>query len=209
MQQTDAASAVDGPVSIRLSVFGPLEIEWRGSSVPFPSERLRGKGAATALSLLKALVCQPQRFASRDWILEQFWPESSRRSAEERLHDVATGLRQILCPSSSTKILHYIHGGPGSGNGYQLEGSPRLWVDADAFRWYVEQALRLDRYGQPSLTLWEHAYHLASRGPFLLEDFYCDWTRLRRQEIEGQYRQCVHRLAALLREAGLLEEAIL
>src|SRR5579859_2012688 len=209
MQQTDATSAVDGPVSIRLSVFGPLGIEWRGSSVPFPPERLRGKGAATALSLLKALLCQPLRFASRDWILEQFWPESSRKSAEERLHDVATGLRQILCPTSATKILHYIHAGPRSGSGYRLEAYPGLWVDADAFEWYMEQALRLDRFDHPSLTLWEQAYQLASRGPFLPEEIYCDWAVQRRQDLEGKYRQCVHRIAHLLRESGYREEAIL
>src|SRR5579859_4172942 len=209
MQQTDATSAVDGPVSIRLSVFGPLGIEWRGSSVPFPPERLRGKGAATALSLLKALLCQPLRFASRDWILEQFWPESSRKSAEERLHDVATGLRQILCPTSATKILHYIHAGPRSGSGYRLEAYPGLWVDADAFEWYMEQALRLDRFGHSSLSLWEQAYQLASRGPFLPEETYCDWAAQRRQDLEGKYRQCVHRIAHLLRESGYREEAIL
>src|SRR5579859_7203386 len=209
MQQPDGTNEIGSPTSICVYVFGPLGIEWRGHPAPFPAERLRGKGSASALALLKALICQPRRFAPRDWILEQFWPDSPRKTAEERLHDVATVLRQILCPTSTTKILHYVHGGPRSGSGYQLESHPHLWVDADAFGWYVEQAIRQDRFGQPSLALWEQAYQLASRGPFLPEDCYANWASPRRQEIEGRYRQCVHRLAALLREAGYTEEAIL
>jgi DNA-binding SARP family transcriptional activator len=196
---------------LRISLFGPLALEWVGDDgtlSPLPQERFAGRGAAPALGLLKALLCCPNRFATRDWLMEQFWPDTPQSKAEERLNDVASGLRTLLRPAGSqAKILHYVHGT--SSSGYRLEDYPMIWVDADAFRWYVEQAARFDRFGQDALSLWEHAYQLASRGPFLLEERYSEWASARREDLAGQYRQCVHRLAALLRERGATEQAIL
>jgi DNA-binding SARP family transcriptional activator len=195
---------------LRISTFGPLTIEWVGQPLPFPVERLSGRGAAPALALLRALISQPHRFALRDWLMEQFWPDSAHSRAEERLDDVASGLRSLLRPpGSQAKILHYVYGIKGSGSGYRLENYPVIWVDADAFCWCVEQAARLDRFGEPSLSYWEQAYQLAARGTFLLEEPYSDWAAARRASLQGQYRQCVHRLTALLRQAGAREEAVL
>ncbi|HYU74503.1 MAG TPA: tyrosine/phenylalanine carboxypeptidase domain-containing protein [Ktedonobacteraceae bacterium] len=195
---------------LRISVLGPFHIKWVGQTAPFPPERLQGRGAAPALGLLKALLCRPNRFASRDWLMEQFWPESSRSKAEERLDDVASGLRSLLRPpGSQAKILHFVYGSNGRGSGYRLEGYPQIWVDADAFCWYVEHAVLMDRFGQDSLAIWEQAYQLASRGTFLPEESYSDWAQSRRELLEGYYRQCTHRLAHLLREARADEEAML
>ncbi|BCL79606.1 hypothetical protein ccbrp13_20710 [Ktedonobacteria bacterium brp13] len=195
---------------LRISVLGPLDIEWVGQSAPFPQERLTGRGATPALGLLKALLSQPHRFATRDWLLEQFWPESAISSAQERLNDVASGLRTLLRPpGSAAKILHYVYGSNGKGSGYRLEGYPLIWVDADAFTWSLEQAARFERFGQDALPLWEQAYQLGSRGQFLPEEVYSDWAKARREDLTGQYRQCVHRLSTLLRERGATEQALL
>ncbi len=210
-----AAPVADGPAAnsdtlLRISTFGPFGIEWVGQGIPFPPERLQGRGAAPALGLFKALLCQPDRFALRDWLMEQFWPESPRSKAEERLDDVASGLRGLLRPpESAAKILHFVYGSNGKGSGYRLEGYPQIWVDAEAFVWYVEHAALMDRFGQDSLSIWEHAYRLASRGIFLPEEGYSDWAQPRREALEGSYRQCTHRLAHLLQEAGAHEEAML
>ncbi|BCL79635.1 hypothetical protein ccbrp13_21000 [Ktedonobacteria bacterium brp13] len=195
---------------LRISVLGPLDIEWEGQSTLFPQERLTGRGATPALGLLKALLSQPHRFATRDWLLEQFWPESAISSAQERLNDVASGLRTLLRPrGSAAKILHYVYGSNGKGSGYRLEGYPLIWVDADAFVWSLEQAARFERFGQDALPLWEQAYQLGSRGQFLPEEVYSDWAKARREDLAGQYRQCVHRLTTLLRERGATEQAML
>jgi tetratricopeptide (TPR) repeat protein len=195
---------------IRIYVLGPLTIEWSQEVMPFPKERLVGRGAAPALGLIKALISQPHRFALRDWLMEQFWPNTQRSRAEERLDDVASGLRSLLRPpGSQAKILQYIHGSNGKGCGYQLESYPLIWVDADALSWYVEQAARCERFGQDALSLWEQAFQLASRGDFLPEELYSDWATSRRESVVGQYRQCVHRLTALLREGGATEQAVL
>ncbi len=193
---------------LRIYVLGTLDIQWYES--PFPKERMLGRGVAPALGLLKSCISQKDRFALRDWLMEQFWPESARSRADERLDDVASGLRGLLRPPGSTaKILHFVYGKDGKGNGYRLSNYPQIWVDADAFEWYVSQAARLDRFGHDSLSLWEHAYCLGSRGEFLPDERYSDWAQPRREQIAGQYRQCVHRVAQLLCEIGAYEEALL
>ena len=193
---------------LRISVLGTLDIQWPDR--PFPKERMLGRGVAPALGLLKAHLTQPDRFALRDWLLEQFWPRSPLSLAAERLDDVASGLRGLLRPPGcNAKILHFVYGKNGKGNGYRLEGYPQIWVDAEAFEWYVEQAARLDRFGRDSLSLWEQAYKLGSRGEFLPDERYSDWAQPRRARLQGQYRQCVHRVVQLLREIGAYEEALL
>jgi DNA-binding SARP family transcriptional activator len=199
--------------TLHISLFGPLALEWvdaDGERSTLPRERLAGRGVAPALGLLKALLCCPHRFATRDWLLEQFWPDTTQSKAEERLNDVASGLRTLLRPvGSSDKILHYVYGTSTSGSGYRLEDYPLIWVDADAFCWYVEQATRFERFGQDALPLWERAYQLAARGPFLLEERYSEWACESRDLLAAQYRQCVHRVASLLRERGAREQALL
>ena len=195
---------------LRIYVLGTLDIQWPGINIPFPRERMLGRGAAPALGLLKAHLTQPDRFALRDWLMEQFWPKSPYSNADERLDDVASSLRGLLRPPEShAKILHFVYGKDGKGNGYRLEGYPQIWVDADAFEWYVQQAARLDRFGHDSLSLWEEAYQLGSRGEFLPDEWYSDWAQPRRELLQGQYRQCVHRVVQILRESGAYEQAIL
>ncbi|MEO9029371.1 MAG: BTAD domain-containing putative transcriptional regulator, partial [Ktedonobacteraceae bacterium] len=179
-------------------------------ATPLPAERLQGRGAAPALALLKALLGCPDRFASRDWLLEQLWPDSPSRSAKERLDDVASILRGLLRPvGNQAKILHYVYGSDGKGAGYRLDAYPSLWCDADAFVWYVEHATLLDRLGKDSIACWERAYLLASRGMYLPEHLYEDWARRRRETFEGLLRDCVQRWSHLLRHTGHGDEAIL
>jgi DNA-binding SARP family transcriptional activator len=199
--------------SLRVFTFGPFRIEWidpsTGQATPLPAERLHGRGAAPSLALLKALLGRPDRFATRDWIMDQFWPESKRRSAEERLDDVASSLRALLRPEgSSAKLVQYVYGSDGRGAGYRLAGYPQVWCDTDAFVWYVEHASLLDRMGQDSSACWQRAYELAARGMYLPEHLYEDWARARRETLEGLLRDCVLRWSQLLRQAGHVDEAI-
>ena len=198
-----------GPL-LRIWTCGPLAIEWGQSHTPIPSDRFIGRGAVPALGLLKVLLSQPNRFAARDWLLDQFWPESTTSNAEERLHNVATHLRQLVRLSGSQeKFLHYLYDFQGHGGGYRLSDYPLIWVDADALAWNVKEAARFERFGEDALPLWERAYQLASRGEFLPEERYSDWATTRREEVAGQYRQSVHRYSVLLRERGATEQALL
>jgi DNA-binding SARP family transcriptional activator len=200
---------------LRITTFGPLLIECLDASpqhsqrrqyVPLSVEqnkKMQGKGAALALSLLKILLSQPARHAPRDVLMELLWPDTGRQQASDRLDDAASTLRCLLRPAGSKlDLVPLVHGAKGNGNGYQLAPYPLIWVDAEAFLWYVEQAARLERFGDEALPLWERAYQLASVGPYLAGEPYSEWASERRHLLAGQYRQCVHQLAHLHRTRG-------
>lgn len=184
---------------------GGFRVEWvhphTSQAQLLPAERMQGRGAAPAFGLLKALLSRPNRFATRDWLLEQFWPDSTTRSAGDRLDDVASALRGLLRPEGNQdKILHFVYGTDGRGNGYQLDAYPYLWCDADALTWNVQQAVRMERYGDDSLPFWQRAYELATCGVYLAEEVYSDWPKSRRAETTGHLRQAVHALSRLYLE---------
>jgi DNA-binding SARP family transcriptional activator len=191
---------------VRVYTFGLLHIEWvdqqRGCATAIPEEQLCIKDGTAALWLLKLLLSQPHRFALRDEIMEHLWPEVSSTAAAKRLDNVVYALRKLLRPPGSTQALLLRQATPANGNGYQLAAYPHIWVDADAFAWLIEQAARMERFGEESLSLWEAAYALAARGTYLVEERYSEWAMQRRASLEGQHRQCVHRLAALYRQQG-------
>ena len=111
-------------------------------------------------------------------------------------------LRDLLCPpayASLRKVL-LAHTSSGSGSGYQLASYPLIWVDADALAWNVEQAIRMERFGDDPLPFWQRAYELAKRGEYLPDEVYSEWADFRREEIAGMRRQSVLALARLYTE---------
>lgn len=209
-----AESAASPAPWLRIHTLGRFQIDWfdpqSGQIVPLPAKKLHGQNAATALGLLKALLSRPNRFATRAWLNEQFWPNSRHRSAEERLNDVVSSLRAILRPEGNTEMfVHFVYGTDGRGAGFRLDAYPQLWCDADAFEWYVKHATLLDQRGQDSGVCWERAFLLAECGLYLPEQVEEDWSRLRRDYLQGLLRDCVHRQTGLLRQSGHVDEAIM
>lgn len=192
--------------SIRIWLCGSFTIEWvepeTGRGFAMPDTTLHGRGATPALSLLKLLLCQPNRQAHRDWIMEQFWPESTRTTASHRLENIASTLRKLLYTENGEHLLSSLRGNKESGTSYQLPPYPRLWVDADALVWNVEQAVRMERFDDNALPFWQRAYDLAQRGPFLAHELYASWSQAQRAKIEGHYRQCVHSLSHVYTARG-------
>src|SRR5258705_426593 len=104
MTSKSDVDASGSPV-VRITTFGPFFIEclerhseqgWPPRYRPLPANKLHGRGAVPARSLLKLLQCQPNRYALRDWIMEQFWPEAEHRAASSRLDNVASMARSLL-----------------------------------------------------------------------------------------------------------------
>jgi tetratricopeptide (TPR) repeat protein len=165
-------------------------------------DRLRGRGVGPALSLLKLLVSRPQRFAPADWLLEQFCQSEGEAFSSKRLDTLAWLLRDLLCPSAYATLRRQIvaHTRAMGGAGYQLAGYPLIWVDHEALCWNVEQAVRMERFGDDPLPFWQRAYELAKRGEYFPDEVYSEWAEARREEIAGLRRQSVLALARLFTE---------
>jgi DNA-binding SARP family transcriptional activator len=206
---------------LRVWLCGPFQMEWvdpatrQELSITEATEGSRDRTAA--LSLLALLLCQPNRQAHRDWVMEQFWPEGSRSAAVHRLENIFSCLRKLLRPpSGGESLLHSSLGKKTSGPTYGLDAYPKLWVDTDATIWNVEQAARMERFGDDALPYWQYAFDLLKRGPFLADapyDPYATWIEEPRSRLEGYARQCVHALSRLYLtrqgEAGKAEAQLL
>ncbi len=168
-----------------------------------PLHTLRGRGVVPALTLLKLLLTRPQRFASKDWLAEQL-QRDDEATTEVRLDTIASQLRKLLRvvegkeqETIGLQLVAFLRNGRQSGPGYQLAPYPLLWLDTDALAWHVEQAVRMERFGDDPLPFWERAYTLAARGHCLPDEDYSDWAVDKREQVDGLLRQCVHALAHL------------
>jgi tetratricopeptide (TPR) repeat protein len=166
----------------------------------FTPDQLRGRGTAPALTLLKLLLSRPERFALRDWLVEQFCRDREVFSSV-RLDNIVSQLRSLMCPPAyedlRTQVVAHVRSSASSGDGYQLAAYPLIWTDIDALTWNVEQAARMERFGDDPLPYWERAYALAKRGSYLPDERYSDWAAARRGEVAGLLRQSVQALARL------------
>jgi hypothetical protein len=163
-------------------------------------ELLRGRGMVPALSMLKLLLSRHARFAPSDWLREQYCHDREVFSSV-RLDTLAWQLRNLLCPPAYAEIrkqvVAHTRSSIRSVSGFQLAAFPLIWVDSEALAWHVEQAERMERFGDNGLPFWERAYTLAKRGEYLPDEVYSPWSSFRRGEIAGMLRQSVQALARL------------
>jgi DNA-binding SARP family transcriptional activator len=176
----------------------PLQARYR----VLTPDLLHGRGKVPALTLLKLLVSRPNRFAPADWLLEAFCRAQGEAFSSKRLDTLAWMLRDLLCPSAYQQIRTSLvaHSRGISGPGYRLAGHPLIWVDHEALAWNVEQAIRMERFGDNPLPFWQRAYELAKRGEYLPDKIYGEWSTPKREEIAGLLRQSVQALARLYAE---------
>jgi hypothetical protein len=180
---------------------------------PLPPERLHGRGPAPALTFLKLLTSQRDRYAPKDWLIEHLRGDDYLITPK-RLENIVSFVRQLLSLPDGTRppgMLRYVRASHESGDGYRLAPYPLIWLDVDALAHTVRQACLLERFGDDALPSWERAYQLACRGTYLAEEPYSDWAEARREEVEGHLRQCVHALARLwlARHGEAAEEEVL
>jgi DNA-binding SARP family transcriptional activator len=190
---------------LRIWLCGPFQMEWidptTGQTLPAADPTVGSRDRAAAISLLALLLCQPNRQSHRDWVMEQFWPDGKRDVAIHRLENIFSCLRKLLRPpSGGESLVHSTIGKKSGGTSYCLEAYPTLWVDGDALIWHVEQACRMERFGDDALPFWQRAFDLLKRGPFLVDDPYepyASWVKEQREQLQGYNRQCVHALSHL------------
>jgi tetratricopeptide (TPR) repeat protein len=176
----------------------PLQARYR----VLTPDLLHGRGKVPALTLLKLLVSRPDRFAPGDWLLEAFCRAQGETFSSKRLDTLAWMLRDLLCPPAYQQIRTslVVHSRGLSGPGYRLASYPLVWVDHEALAWNVEQAIRMERFGDNPLPFWQRAYELAKRGEYLPDEIYGEWSTPKREEIASLLRQSVQALARLYAE---------
>lgn len=165
------------------------------------------QGRGPALTLLKVLLCHPRRRATKEDVVATIWSGTQLRNAGRACDAAASVLRNVLRTTNGESLL--LTGHSSKHPWYRLADQRELWVDADACDVYIEQAIQAEGQGtlQEAFSLWEEAYRLQQRGPFLEDDTSATWARKRRQVVEGNQRLCLHHLADSYLTAHRREEA--
>ncbi len=152
------------------------------------------QGKGKALTLLKVLLCQHNRRATRDKLIDLLWSEEEQHEMKDiraALKTTAVVVRDVLRIDSEESLLISLL----SSDELMLAEQQQVWVDADAFETLVHQAVRMTQR-QDALPLWEQAYAL-TQGEFLEDEPYSEWATSRREALHGKMGQCVHALADL------------
>ncbi|GCE10653.1 AfsR/SARP family transcriptional regulator [Tengunoibacter tsumagoiensis] len=154
------------------------------------AEEWRNRGPA--LTLLKVLLCQEGRQASREELIRLIWHNDGSLNTAHALDSAASVLRKILrTPLHSQSLLQTVRGyGETS---LKLSPQSLLWVDADAFLYLASYALKSEVQGQNPLPLLEKAYALI-RGPFLRDEFSQPGIQKRRRTIYGAQQRVMFKL---------------
>jgi DNA-binding SARP family transcriptional activator len=172
-------------------------------------ERREWSNRGPAMALLKVLLCQPNRRASRDELVEAIWPDHESINAAHALDSAASVLRlHILHAGEMGSLLLTLRSG--GETIFKLAGQQRLWVDADAFLSLASQAMRAECQGQNPLPLLEEAHTLAG-GEFLEDDLYAEWAQGRRHTLGGARHRVLFKLVDLYLQderVGLAEELL-
>src|SRR6266516_1335925 len=151
-----------------------------------------------AMRLLMVLLARPGRRASKDFLLELFWPDTEPEQAAVYLIQNVAKLR---------KVLRLVEGGESllidERAGYRLGSQEQLWVDADAAEALLQQA---SAQGTQPLPLLQEAVNLLQRGT-LLEEEEGTWVLGRRGRLEDLRKKSQVRLGQMLAQQDRLDEA--
>jgi DNA-binding SARP family transcriptional activator len=162
-----------------------------------------------AMALLKVLLCQPNRRASREELIEAIWPDHETINAPHALDSAASVLRRhILRAGEVGSLLLTLRSG--GEMIFKLAGQQRIWVDADALLSLLSQAMRAECQGQNPLPLLEEAHALAG-GEFLEDDLLAEWAQGRRHTLNGARHRVLFKLVDLYlqdKRVGLAEELL-
>ncbi len=178
-------------VARRLVLFGPPRIDVDGQPLPASAWR-----AQRAFHVLIFLALHP-RGASREELLERFWPGRQLAAGKKNFHPTLSYVRRVLPDSPSAPILR-------DGEVYRL--NPQYPIACDA--WEFDRALEESRSTQDPASrreALEHAVKLAS-GPFL-SGIYSDWADTLQARTRDRLEKALLELAASLANEGAFESA--
>ncbi len=175
---------------MRLSIrcFGELEIAIDGER--FPAQRL---GGARARRLFKVLLTHPDRFLTKDQLIDWLWDDERLPENPERaLRNYVYQLRKALKPE--TGAFQLIRTGDDGGYGFFANGF--AWIDTAAFEAGLERAEALlnEECWAEAVAPLQEAVALR-RGEFFPEDRYGDWATARRDELDRKYVWALSQLA--------------
>jgi DNA-binding SARP family transcriptional activator len=177
------------PSSLEIHVLGPFRVLVDGSAV----EGRRWSRRKPKL-LVKLLALQPHYQLHREQLMELLWPELDAEAAANNLHKTIHLVRHALEPElKSAAESRFILS---QGHLLALRAPGGLRVDAEEFERRAAEAKRSGEAEEYEAALALYA------GDLLPEDLYADWAAARREQLRGQRRELLTKLALLYEGRG-------
>jgi DNA-binding SARP family transcriptional activator len=190
--------ASESPASMTMDVrmLGTFEVRVDGIVVETPPGH-RG------VAVLRYVLSRPGHTASRDELLEEFWPDVEPGIARNRLQVAVSSVRRALREVTNASILEYRNGG------YRIDTDVELDIDIERF----EETLARARAAAHALdtasamALFRRAVTLY-RGDFASDAPYEQWTLLPRESLRLKYVDALDRVSRMQLSAGRIDECI-
>lgn len=193
-------TAASGP-ALCVQAFGKFAVQYLGQTVSLGSNK-------TGRAVFRYLATLSERHASKDVLLERFWPDDAPHSAAHKLHIAIGAVRRALNEAlgdalAGEESLIY------ADDHYALATGLRIELDAELFSAHVQAGAQLEREGAIAGAVSEYESARALyRGDFLVEDLYADWTIARRARFEEMFLTLLGSLARYYADQGDYTESI-
>ncbi len=189
-----AAGKAGGEPAVRLALLGGLALHGPQGEIPRSAWK-----SQRALSIFVYLAVHGGRGASKERLIELFWPGRQARGAEKNFHPTLTYVRNALKTAAAGPVIVLADGL------YQIDPELKLSVDARRFesalaaaRAAAGRAEKLRRYRE-ALSLYA--------GDFL-GDRYENWAEGERARLALRYETVLAETASLHFEGNEFEEAL-
>jgi DNA-binding SARP family transcriptional activator/tetratricopeptide (TPR) repeat protein len=143
-------------------------------------------------TLLKYLLTHRDKPASRDVLMEVFWPNGKPETVRNRLNVALHGLRQTLRAAADVPVVIF------QDDAYVLNPDLRLWLDVEEFERHIQIGRQLEADGHIASATAEYEIAIGSyQGDFLADDLYEDWAVLTRERLRADYLDTVDTLSRI------------
>lgn len=192
---------------MRITTFGELTLERLVPSDHAPhysrvaQEEWDSRGPA--VTLLKVLLCRPQRRASRSELVASIWPDRDTIDVTHAFDTAASLLRRRVLHAYNGESL-LLTSRSGGETSFKLSAQPQLWIDADALLTLAAQSLAAPDQSARALL---EAAHTLVHGEFLEDNLDSAWSQRRRHTLNGARRRVLYRLLALYLQEKRVHQA--
>jgi DNA-binding SARP family transcriptional activator len=194
-----SASSAENPSSrtqLSVTALGEFEVRIEGKPVGTWHGRL-------AREILAFLVFQSHHSATKEQLIETFWPGSDPDAAQNRLRVAISSLRRDLRAVTDAQIVEFHDGG------YRIDPTCELELDVDRFEADAKAARKAEALGDEEAALAAYRRALGRyRADLLTEYEYQEWTILPREALRVLHHGCLERASALLISREVYGDAI-
>lgn len=188
--------------TLHVRTLGKFAVRYGGQTVPLGSSK---KGRA----ILRYLVTRPERRASKDVLLDLFWPGEPVERSGHKLHIAISSLKQALREAVGAALGEDEECVLFKDDCYSFHSAIRLDLDTERFSAHCRAGDRLRREGRRAEAIVEYESARALyRGDFLTEDLYVDWAIAPRARLEEMYLMALGTLAEGHLDRGQFAESI-